>query len=509
MKITLNQRQARMLSVLPQTSAYFESQQQQAYLVGGSVRDLLHQQPCKDWDIVSTGDAHQLARKLANHLDAYYAQMNEKASRITLKPAEEELILDIAPLHGTAIEADLQERDFTINAIAIPLPNLVAHLTSGTELQLLDPLHGVDDLHTKTLRATGDAVFQRDPLRLLRAIRFMTTLQFSIEPQTAEMLTRDANLLPQTASERIREEFYTILKPDGAASRLHYMDKHGLFTALIPEFIPARGMPQPSLHNWDVLEHSIETVAALEKLSQALDGPPEKLRESRLNHNQTDDIITLQALLKEAEEQHLYSREALTSPPMKLAALLHDIGKTTTYAVDNEGHIHFYHHPQAGVPLARQIMHRLGASNAESRLVQQVVAHHMRPGQLSGTEITQRAIRRYFVDLGPVGINVALVSLADHLAMRGPQDLTEAWQRHLSTVVLLLTRYIRERDRILPPRVITPQELIHRLNLKPGPIIGQLLEMLSEAQAEGIIHSKEDALWFASEKLNELKKEAP
>ena len=101
------------------------------------------------------------------------------------------------------------------------------------------------------------------------------------------------------------------------------------------------------------------------------------------------------------------------------------------------------------------------------------------------------------------GINVALVSLADHLAMRGPDDLTESWDRHLSTVRLLLTRYIRERERILPPRLIQAEELMRRLNLQPGPLVGKLLEYIAEAQAEGRVHSKEDALWVAQEQLQQ------
>jgi poly(A) polymerase len=150
-------------------------------------------------------------------------------------------------------------------------------------------------------------------------------------------------------------------------------------------------------------------------------------------------------------------------------------------------------------------MRRLCASIQDRRLAQLVTAHHMRPGQLAqGGLVTPRAIRRYFVDLGPTGIYVALISLADHLATLGPQPATDSWERHLGVVSLLLTRYIRERDSILPPQLINPEELMRRLKLQPGPVIGQLLDLSAEAQAEGTIHSKEEAFWFAEEKLNQL-----
>jgi hypothetical protein len=158
-------------------------------------------------------------------------------------------------------------------------------------------------------------------------------------------------------------------------------------------------------------------------------------------------------------------------------------------------------------------MKRLGASTHDNRLVQQVTAHHMRPGQLGqqGATITPRAIRRYFVDLGPIGIAVALFSLADHIATRGPLFGTSeqqniptisSWEQHLTAVCLLLRSYIRNRASILPPQLVTSQELMHRLNLSPGPIIGKLLDQIAEAQAEGLVHSKEEALWLAEELLD-------
>ncbi len=489
---------------LLQQIADFFRDQQQTYLVGGSVRNLLLHEPCSDWDIAASGNVAQQARQLANQLGGYYAHMHDKASRITVKHDQQAYIIDVAPLHGGSIESDVQQRDFTMNAIASPLVGAVQSLTSGAPLPLIDPLHGNADLATRTLRAVSDSIFQSDPLRMLRAVRFSMSYQLTIESGTAHMLTRDASLLTQAAPERIHDELYAILRPDGATARLRYLDAHELLITLIPEFIAARGMPQPDLHHWDVLEHSLETVSALERLATTLQQAPIEIQQSPLENSAQADLAEIQALLHEAEQQTIFHFATLTSAPLKMAALLHDIGKTITYAVDTAGNITFYHHPQAGVPLAQQVMQRISASTQDRRLVQQVVAHHMRPGQLSNDTVTERAIRRYFVDLGPTGIYVALVSLADHLAMRGPESLTAAWYRHLALVRLLLTRYIRERERIIPPRLIQPEELMRRLNIAPGPLIGQLLETIAEAQTEGKVHSKEDALWLAEEIINNV-----
>jgi poly(A) polymerase len=499
---------------------------------------------CLDWDIVTPVNAHTIARQLADTLGGHYVHMHEKASRVVVlvedagSPAtKQEMHIDISPLIGKTIEDDLRHRDFTINAIAAPLDQVVQYLASdvtmhvtrnvgatlavarGTgageqetgalaqetgagplgTLNLIDPLNGLADLQARHLKAVDDHIFRHDPLRMLRAIRLMMRYQLQIEPWTESLIRRDASLLPEVAPERVHDELYAILAPNGAASRLHFLDEHGLFMIIFPEFAPARGMRQPHPHHWDVLTHSIETVAALEQIARLVQGHP-------VGAAATDvDLAEIRILLHEAEQQGIFSFANLTAPRMKLAALLHDIGKPLTYSCDQEGAIHFYNHPLAGVPLVEQIMRRLCASTQDRRLAQLVAAHHMRPGQLGHDgPVTPRATRRYFVDLGPTGISIALFSLADHLATLGPQPTADSWQRHLAVVRLLLTRYIRERDSILPPRLISPEELMRRLNLEPGPIVGQLLDLIAEAQAEGRVHSKEEAVWFAEEHLNVL-----
>ncbi len=500
----------RILPVLEKTLNFFLKHGCAAFVVGGSIRDLLLHHPITDWDIVISDSVPRLAPRLADALEGYYVRMHDKASRVVVKDEHGELILDIAPMHGAAIQDDLLQRDFTLNALAAPLSDVIATLHDSTHALssvLIDPTHGLADIHTHTLRTVSDTIFQHDPLRLLRAVRFAIYHALSIEPHTEKLIKRDAHLLLQAAASRIHEEMYAILTPASATTHLHLLDRLGLFTILMPEFIAARGMPQPELHHWDVFEHSLETVSALEFLMAQLHLPAEELHQSPLTMNDANDLLTLQTLLREAEGQQILTVASLTSPAMKLAALLHDIGKPVTYVVDEGGNIHFYGHPQAGVPLVQQIMRRINASTHDTRLAQQVAAHHMRPGQLSNTPMTPRAIRRYFLDLGPTGIAVALISLADHLAMRGPEPLLPSWERHLSAVRILLTRYIRERRSILPPRLIQPEEIIHHFGVEPGPLLGQLLEEIAEAQAEGEIRSRSEAFWFLEERLGGKKEE--
>src|SRR6266478_6298256 len=144
----------RTLHLLHQTAEYFSDQRQSAYLVGGSLRNILLGQQCVDWDIVTTGKAHRLARRLADKLGAYYVHLHEKASRVVVvldtdspNNPKQEITFDISPLNGKTIEDDLRQRDFTINAIAAPLGDIVQYLemdNTGAP-DTIDPLHALPD----------------------------------------------------------------------------------------------------------------------------------------------------------------------------------------------------------------------------------------------------------------------------------------------------------------------------------------------------------------------------
>jgi tRNA nucleotidyltransferase/poly(A) polymerase len=497
-----------MLGTLRRAAQFFAEQQAHLYLVGGSLRNLLLGDPCGDWDLVTDGEAHKLARRLADTLGGFYVYMHEKASRIVLRlPDGGELVLDIAPLHGQTLEEDLRARDFTLNALAAPLAPVVDQLARSGSLAadsvpLIDPLHGLADVQTRQLRVVDADVFRNDPLRMLRALRLARRYSLTITAETEKLIRRDASLLPQVAAERIQAELFTLLAQPGALTQLYRLDSCGLLMVLSPELQAACGMRQPAPHYWDVLEHSLQCVHFLEVLTAELEAEPTTpfIPELAATPADSSALFEIRELLREGEQQQEFQFADLHSARMKLAALLHDIGKPLTYTVDGQGGIHFYGHPQIGAPVASEIMHRLSASVQDRRLVQLVTAHHMRPGQLGQDgPVTPRAIRRYFVDLGPTGILVALFSLADHLATLGPQPRTAAWSRHLFVTRQLLSSYIRERAKIMPPRLVRADELLSRLRLQPGPILGQLLEAIAEAQADGLIHSREEAILFAKE----------
>jgi poly(A) polymerase len=518
------------LNLLQRTAALFASAEVTGvYLVGGALRNLWLGLPAVDWDLVVVEQAPLWARRLADALGGHSVHMHEKASRVVMRSAQGEITIDVSPLMGTSIEEDLRARDFTINALALPLragveqlSRLAAALSPSSLAQLpwSDPLGGRADLQARRLRAVGETVFRQDPLRLLRAVRLAGRYGLTITPTTARLMRRDAALLSQVAVERVHAELCALLQDDGAMQRLQLLDTYDLLTTLMPELSAARGLPQPFPHYWDVFTHSLATVEALEIFTHALRAPAgdrgngmAAARFPLLEATEREGgLPELRALLREAEHQGVFQVEALRTPALKLAALLHDIGKPLTFSRDEEGEVHFYGHQQVGAGVAEAMMKRLGASNQERRLVRLITAHHMRPGQLARQEsLTPRAIRRYFVDLGAHGLHVALFSLADHLATYGPASAQRppgSWERHVAGVILLLRSYLYERERYLPRQLLSGSELMRRLGLAPGPLIGELLEVLAEARAEERIHSKEEALWLAQDYLRKRAGEA-
>ena len=496
---------AKTRTLLAQTLHTLSQTYASIYLVGGALRNLLLAQPCVDWDIALPTDSRDLAtaaRKLAHNLGGFYAHLHEKADRIIVKGTAQEIVIDLSPMDGATIEADLSRRDFTVNAIAIPLHAFTDWLTTYSDVDFMhaiehlaplciDPYHGIVDSRARRLRAVSDTIFVRDPLRLLRALRLATRYHLASDAPSRQLIQRDAPLLPQVASERIYAELAPLLEPPGAAQRLHLLDNLRLFTAIFPEFIPLRSMPQSQPHYGDVFHHALATVALFEQLAQLLSTTPFPGDAALVSFSTTlpaphlaldaHDRANLQAihiLLQEAQQQALFDLATLRKPFMKLAALLHGVGKGATH-----------------------IARRLHLPAQERRLIEQVAANHTRLQQLAQQPITPLVQHHYFVALGTNGIPIALIALAAALASYGLQPAQ--WRALLSAVRLLLTGYIRNREQILPPRLLQGDALMQQLDLQPGPLIGQLLTTLSEAQVTGQVHTPEEALRFARQWLQE------
>jgi poly(A) polymerase len=476
--------------LLNKISRYLAKEGVTSYLVGGFVRDVLLGRDTDDIDIAVDADALAIASGVAAALGGKYVPLDEEngVGRVVLP--ETKWQIDFSTLQGD-IEQDLARRDFTIDAMARELNK---SMTTVFDIRnLIDPLNGRDDLRRGMVRAVSDTVFEADAVRLIRAVRIAAELGFSIDSSMEALIRQHGRLIADVPGERVREELLRLLTLPGAGPRLAYLDKLGLLTALIPELIPSRGVEQPKMHIWDVFEHSIQTVGAVEFL----------LREGAWEYAGQEVLAAVPWSTRlcqhfDQEISHGSTRRSL----LKLTALLHDIAKPRTKAIDDDGRVRFLGHPQEGAADAAAIMQRLRFSNREIQLVELLVKYHLRPTQMSheGTP-TRRAIYRYFRDTGEDGIDLLFLSLADHLAARGLTLDGQQWQEHTQMTEYVLNRHLEEESLSRPPKLIDGHDVMSTFRLSPGPKIGELLEALREAQAAGEVTDKQEALQYVTQLL--------
>jgi tRNA nucleotidyltransferase/poly(A) polymerase len=451
-----------------------------AYLVGGCVRDRLLGCAIYDLDLIVPRDSLRVARFLADHFrGAYYPLDEARGTGRAIVPAGDggRLIVDVARFRGRSLADDLADRDFTINALAADVRAPAA---------VIDRCGGQADLQAGLIRPVSESSIRNDPLRALRAIRLAAKLGFALAPETERLVRRDGRALSGVAGERIRDEVARLLALPQAAPHLRRMDELGLLTAVSPELEPLRGVAQSPPHDVDVLTHSLETVQALEALLARLPAPLLPLAGRLQAH--------LAQILSDA-------RPRLVS--LKLAALLHDTGKPAARSVDDEGHIHFIGHPAEGAKIAACVLRRLRFHNAEVRLAETIVRHHMRPLFLAkNNSVSSRAVYRFFRATGDAGAEVLLHALADHRATYAPGAEDVQGPRLVALAARMLDDYWERREeRVAPPPLLDGNDLIREFRLRPGPRIGELLEAVREAQVSGQVRTRAGALALVREEL--------
>jgi poly(A) polymerase len=515
-------------AILAKISHSLATQKKQGYIVGGFIRDRLLGRKTNDIDIAVNGNATTIARKVAKEIAGKFVlldDVNKVARVVVIEGVQPGKTLQDRELRGVEwhfdfssfagdIKSDLARRDFTINAMAVELSQFVTALTAAKvtsyksatslaekrpPLKLVDPFSGRGDLRDKTVRAVSEQIFEADAARLLRAVRLAVELGLAIESETESLIRRYSQAITGVPGERLKEELLHLLTLPRAAHYLRYLDKLGLLLALIPELAESKGVEQPTVHFWDVFEHSLQTVAAVEFL----------FKESDWEYSNEGMLST--APWSDAIDRHLSQEVSSGSNHkilLKLGALFHDIAKPMTKSIDDAGRARFLGHTKQGAVLTVNILERLRFSNREIRLVEGLVYHHLRPVQMADSELpTQRAIYRYFRDTGEVGIDILLLALADYLATRGPLVSMEEWRRQCQLVNYMLTEHNKQQAKILPLKLIDGHDIMDTFDLTPGPLIGKLLAMVNEAYTSGEINTREEALALIQSELSTLDKQ--
>ena len=442
-----------------------------AYFVGGCVRDVRLGLPVTDVDVVVPGDPATVARRLARETGGSPFALSEAhgAWRVVLDGRT----LDITAQRGGDILADLGERDFTVNAMAIPVDG-------DGEASVVDPFGGLGDLAEGRLRLVSERVFTDDPLRLLRLARIAHELGFEVDSDAERLARRDAHLADRPAGERIYAEVRRLMTPDHPDAAVRLLDGLGVLDVILPEAAPMHGCEQSPFHHLDVFEHTLQVLDA----SADIAAHPE--------HYLPRHAESLRAALDQTVGDELDARTAL-----RLAVLFHDIEKPSTRTVSDDGRIGFMGHDRKGAETAARILKRWRAATSTIRFCALLVAEHLRLGfMVHDRPIDRRDGYRYLKATAPHTHASVVVSLADRFATRGVRARQAYVRAHTQTAdeLLQVVAELESEDR----EPLLRGDEISDMTGATGPRIGQLVDALAEEQAAGAVTTRDEAVAFVS-----------
>ncbi len=435
-------------------------------LVGGPVRDALLDRPGVDWDLTTSATPDEVERLVAGWADATW-DVGREFGTIGLRKGDHQVEIttyrtdtyDSASrkpvvAFGDTIEGDLSRRDFAVNAMAVRLPSL----------EFVDPFGGLADLDARVLRTpvTAEQSFDDDPLRMMRAARFASQLGFAPAPDVVAAMTAMADRIGIVSAERVREELSKLVLGAHPRVGLTLLVDTGLAEHVLPE-LPALRLERDEHHRHkDVYEHSLTV------LEQAID------QEDRLGG---PDLV------------------------VRLAALLHDIGKPRTRRFQPGGAVTFHHHDVVGAKMARKRLKALRYSNDVVDQVSRLVELHLRFHGYGSGEWTDSAVRRYVRDAGDELERLHILTRADCTTrnQRKAARLRRSYD-HLEERIAVLSE-AEELASIRPD--LDGQQIMAVLGLDPGPVVGEAYRFLLDLRMDRGPMSTEDATealraWWAA-----------
>lgn len=417
----------------------------QIYIVGGAVRDLIMGRSVADWDFTTDAKPEKILKLFPEGFyDNKFGTVGVLSKHLPVRQlADDHLegeVFEITTMRKegkyedfrhpeqvkwtSKIEEDLARRDFTINAIAL------------SEKGTVDPSGGCQDIENKLIKAVGDPNkrFQEDALRLMRAIRIATQLDFDIEKNTFEAIVKNAQLISEISTERIRDELFKLLASENPYIGIVQLREAGILQIILPELEKSFGIAQKGpkhVRVYDIGEHSLLT-------------------------------------LKETPS---------TDPLVRLAALLHDIGKADTMKIEKDGNITFYNHEVAGGRLVLQIAKRLHLSKKQTDKLYRLVRWHL---FTVDEKQTDSAIRRFIKNVGIENIDdMMILRVGDRIG--GGTQKAVSWR---------MEKFLERIDQVLQkPFSITDlkvngNDVMEILGIPPGPKVGEVLNKLFEEVLE-------------------------
>jgi tRNA nucleotidyltransferase/poly(A) polymerase len=449
-----------------------------AYLVGGSVRDLIRGITPMDYDIAVGSDPEGFARRMAERVHGRLVVLGKKRFSV-YRVVSAHWVLDVTAYKGRDICQDLLARDFTINTLA-------CDLTTG---RIIDVTGGIEDLHNGVIRMVSPAIFQKDPIRLIRAFRMAAMLGFHIDSETMHAISQQADLIATTAAERIWYELIRIMACAEAFRILLEMAGTRVLFHIMPELIQLENLFVNQNDIYDVFNHSLRVVEALERLIRIPD-----------------------AGLPPGAVDFVGKMEWRVRALLKLSALLHDIAKPVCRSGDKNAPRCAVEHAAKGATMVQIIGRRLRLSNHDRQWVSALVLRHQDPLSLflslqGGIEQTPPEMGRFLRQWGELTPYLILLSLADHMAGGSSNPVSNP------SIIdflknLLADHFKRELlGRSLP--VLTGLDLINSFRLEPSPLVGALLQRVMELQLAGEIINRQEAIAWVAANLSDFRVARP
>jgi poly(A) polymerase len=446
--------------ILSELSRLAKERNTSFFLVGGYLRDLLLGARTKDYDFALPKDASLFIETIEEALHLHFFKVGkEEMGTITYRIIKEGMSIDLTFLQGETIEEDLRRRDFTVNSFAFCLQDDSFHWMEGA----------LEDIEKKLIRAVSNRSIDLDPLRMLRAIRYLCTLEgFAMDKELKEEISFKREKILSLPAERVRMELDQILLSPQPAVGMKFLNESNLFFSLFPELKGLESLGQNEHHHLDALSH---TLLIVEKMSWAFEWIGRNDPATSLNQ---EDRLALY-----------------------YAGLFHDIGKQDTYSKDEKGRVHFYYHEAFSAQAAERIMERLRFSNLMENKILHLIKNHMRILNLF-QETKETALRRLVNQIGDETPLLVLLSLADKEASRGILSVQndEVVEKHCLRILELF----REKDIVHPPPLITGHDVM-ALGYSSGPRVGQILSFIRHKQVEGEIKNREEALKVLKERF--------
>lgn len=429
----------------------------QVHAVGGFVRDTLLDKVCKDIDFVVIADGVEFARTVSKKLKSGKVVVYEKFGTALVEIDDYKLEFVGArkesyrsnsrkpAVEPADLQADLARRDFTINAMAVSL-------NQATFGKLTDPFDGRTALKEGIIQTPLDPVvtFKDDPLRIMRAIRFATQLDFEIAPDTKAGMLEMSPRLQIVSMERISEELLKILAAPKPAKGFRLMDSCGVLKVIFPELLTMKGVDQiAGHHHKDVFFHTLKVL---------------------------DNVAAVTDKLE-----------------LRYAALVHDIAKPRTKNfIPGKGWT-FHNHEEVGARMLPAIGARLRLPKEVTKYAQQLTRLHLRPIALTEEDVTDSAYRRLLVQAGELLDDLIMLCRAD-ITSQNPKRV----QKHLSNFDFVVKRLheVEEKDRMRAfQSPVRGDEIMKACELKPGPAVGRLKKLIEEAILDGKIPNDHDAAY--------------